>query len=499
MKRINVLLFLTLLIGSCASPSASPAQLPTAAATQTVIPAETPHPTQTTVPTATPYLPLQTNGPYLLFTYDNKNFTILDADGSGRKQFQLPDDGYILQLSKSISPDGQWLAYFTGSIIEPYDIALNLLNLSTEATQKISNLIAPGFPKNLELVMESMLFTEGDECAQSMECRMTLLQRSFLNGIYSFDWAPNGQALAFAAQIDGPSSDLNIYDLETKAVRRITNDLPNIEKIDWAPNSKKIMYANSVPGSLYAGRTIHLADPKNQSIQTSPQLTEEDALWGEHDWLSENLYLFYEPNDTDPPVSHINILNTDTGQLTEVWPHTADFFVINRESKTILLMHKNHSYLKPTIAEGIYMVYPNGKYLKISDAGIFFVLTEGQKPYLIFAQDSNGLIYSISNNGSIDQLPWMNDTLPRISPDGKLLLFKENHNLALFTESYQPLKSWQMEDGLNQITWRPDSLGIFFSTESNIYYLGLPNGEIRSLLIDCSAARCADTRFVWLP
>ena len=497
-KPLISFLLIVLFLGNCTPAPASLTQ-PPATATQAIVPSETLFPAQTSIPTATPYAPLQTDGPYLLFTYDNKNFTIMDAHGSGRKQFQLPNDGYILQLSKSLSPDGQWLAYFTGSIIEPYDIALNLLNLPTEATQKISNLIAPDFPKNLELVMESMLFTEGDECAQSMECRMTLLQRSFLNGIYSFDWAPNGQALAFASQIDGPSSDLNIYDLETKAVRRITNDLANIVKIDWAPNSNKIMYANSVPGSLYAGRTIHLADPKNQSIQTSPQLTEEDTLWGEHDWLSENLYLFYEPNDTDPPVSHINILNTDTGQLTAVWPHTADFFVINRESKTILLMHKNHNYLKPTIAEGIYMVYPSGKYRKISEIGIMFLLKQGQTPYPVFAQDYNGQFYSISNDGSINALPWASETVPWISPDGKLLLFKEDNKLVLYSDSYQPVNSWLVEDSIYNVSWSPDSPGLVLFTHTNLYYLSIPDGELHRLLDDCSSKQCAVPRFIWLP
>jgi hypothetical protein len=39
-------------------------------------------------------------------------------------------------------PDGKWLAYFTGPIEEPYDVALNLLNLSGETSQLISSLIA---------------------------------------------------------------------------------------------------------------------------------------------------------------------------------------------------------------------------------------------------------------------------------------------------------------------------------------------------------------------
>src|SRR5687768_1971662 len=80
--------------------------------------------------TTTPYPPLQTQGPYLLFMRDQKNLTIMDANGSGSKPIQLPEDGYIaaqrdLSFENAVSPDGKWLAYFTGSIQEPYNLALN--------------------------------------------------------------------------------------------------------------------------------------------------------------------------------------------------------------------------------------------------------------------------------------------------------------------------------------------------------------------------------------
>jgi hypothetical protein len=95
----------------------------------------------------------------LLFTYDGqnsllKNFTIMDADGSGRMQFQLPNDGYVSVLHYAVAPDKKWLVYFTGSAEEPYDLALNLLNLSDGTSQLISNLIAPNFPENLEPLLK---------------------------------------------------------------------------------------------------------------------------------------------------------------------------------------------------------------------------------------------------------------------------------------------------------------------------------------------------------
>ena len=67
----------------------------------------------------------------------------MDADGSGRKQFQLPNDGYIIRdLEQAVSPDGKWLAYFTGSVEEPYGLTLNLLNLADPAPLLVASLLA---------------------------------------------------------------------------------------------------------------------------------------------------------------------------------------------------------------------------------------------------------------------------------------------------------------------------------------------------------------------
>jgi hypothetical protein len=145
------------------------------------------------------------------------------------------------------------------------------------------------------------------------------------------------------------------------------------------------------------------------------------------------------------------------------------------------------------------MVYPSGKYWKISDVGIQFVLIEGQDPYPVFAQDYNRQFYSVSNDGSIDALPWANERVPWISPDGKLLLFREDGKLALYSDSYQPIKSWQMKDGIFAITWRPDSLGLFIFTDINMYYLSVPDGKLNPLLNNCSPERCEVPRFTWLP
>ena len=499
MNKCPIFFFLiAFLAGSCAPVPVSPSRPPAAR----VPPTNAPSPAPSATATITPYPSLQTQGPYLLFTRDNKNLTIMDTNGSVRKQIELPNDGYIFQLNRSVSPDGKWLAYFTGSIEEPYDIALNLLHLSDETTQLISGLLAPDFPGNLELIVETMVLGDPPsydaDCFQDIECRRSLVERELTNSLFSFDWSPDSRFVAFTAQIDGPSSDIYIYNVHEKIIRPLTNEPQNIYWLDWTPKGTKILYEiSSTPGSGYEGRTLHITDLEgNTTFVNANSLYNQ--RWGEVDWLTDNIYLLDHPNDTDkPPIYDLMIVDVETGQFKELWPYSLQNYAINRDNKTIVLLHKNHPTLKATVPEGIYIVYPSGKYLKIGDPGIQLAVAEGQKPYPIFTRDYNGQIYSIDNDGSIHMLPWLNDKIPWISPDESFLLFREERKLALYSSSYEPIKSWQIEDDGYSLTWSPDSLGVFIFTNRNVYSLAISDGQPQ-VVEDCPLERCEPVRYVWL-
>lgn len=497
-KLLAAILFLVFLIESCASATVSPAQPPTATFPPTITASPAPSATATT----TPYPPLQTKGRHLLFTRDNKTLIVIDADGSGQKQIALPNDGYIFQLDKSVSPDGEWLAYFTGSTEEPYDITLNLLRLSDETTKPVSKLLATDFPANLEPIVETMVLgnppSYDADCFQEIECRWSLVQRELANSLRSFDWSPDGQSIAFTAQIDGPSTDIYIFSLHDKTIRRFTDEPENIYSLDVAPNGQAILYQISSPaGTGYEGSQWHLRNLEGKQIRFTEELSLEHFRWDGHEWISENLYLFLHFSDVEPSFSSFKILNTDTGQVKEVWPYTADFFAVNRETRSILLTHKNHRNQIATVAEGIYMIDMNGNNRKISDWQL--ILSNRQGPYQVLGQDYERRIYNIKNDGSMEALPWNGYPFLSISPDGKLLLYSEYKNLALYTDSYKPIRSWPMEDESYTITWSPDSLGIFIFTNLNVYYLAISDEQPRALLEDCSLEYCQSARFYWLP
>lgn len=495
-KSLIALLLVILLFGGCAPAPASLTPPPTATATQT----KTPHPTQTAIPTATPYPPLQTDGPYLLFTHDNKNFTIMDADGSGQKQFQLPNDGYVHDLNSAVSPDGKWLVYFTGSKDEPHDLTLNLLNLSNGSSQIISHLIASNFPENLEPVTETVQVFESDtDCFSNMSCKIGLVESAFKSSIENFAWSPNSQEIAFAAQIDGPSSDIYIYKLADSSIRRLTNDLENIYSIEWTPSAEKILYLNSLPGRIYTSRTLKIADPKSKSVQ-NPKSIYEGAFWRKHGWINENSYLISSGGEGASD-QYFQYINVETQQFKTIWPYTAEYIVIDRTNEKIALTTIPSGYLDNEPKEGTYTLSIDGNYSKITND--LFVLYEAFRESQVLGW-RNDQIYSISLDGNITLIgpsEWDQHQRPIASPNQKWILLLENKSkITLYlVDTYKQIKAWNIDEYIYRISWRPDSLGIFLSTETHIYYLPIQNGE-PILLDNCPPNNfCGYKDFVWLP
>lgn len=480
-KRLLPFTLIAILIGSCTPASPT---LPTpATTTQAIAPSETPLPTNTTISTPTPYPSLQTDGPYLLYATDWENLTILDANGMGRKQFQLPNNGFVRNLYSAVSPNGKWLAYFTGtSREEPYDLYLHLFDLENLTTFPVANLIAPGFPENLEQVKTSDP-VELESC-NSGPCRISIIELAFNQGIETMDWSTDSQELAFAAQIDGPSSDIYIFNVENKSTRRLTDDLENVWVIDWSPNGEKILYQNSTAGLTYTTKNLYVANPHITSAQ-SPKLIYGGKFWYSYGWINDKHYLVSSGGEGASP-QIFRYIDVETQKSKVIWPFTAEHIVINAPNEKIILMTIPSGYLDNEPEEGTYILSIDGSYSKISNN--LFVFYDG------FGKDnvlgwSNDYIYSISLDGQIlpiGQSEWNDYVSPLASPDSKWVLLSENQNrIALYSiPSFEQQYSWDFIDRIYSITWRPDSSGIYLSTESSIFYINISNEEI-TLVDDC--------------
>lgn len=500
MNRPAVVLLLTaLILGNCTlAPASTTPPTSVVTAPQNITPSGTPLPTPTVIPTVTPYPPLQTDGPYLLYADGNNSLTVMDADGIGRKYINLPDDGRLSwQFKKSVSPNGKWLVYYIGSVEEPYDLELNLFNLSDETSLSISNLISPGFPENLIPVTETMYFTEYDtKCANDLNCQLSQVQSAFTQSIVNgaaLDWSPDSKFVAFAAQIDGPSSDIYIFSTEDYSIRRLTDDLENIWSIDWSPDGRKILYENSIPGVIYLSRTIHIADPTIKSFQ-HPKAIDGGAFWFEYGWIDQDEYLIYSGGEGAPP-HRLRIINLETKEVKEIWNYSAESFFVDLNRQTIILSPYGRIYLQPEPEKGIYTVSFDGQYQKISDEIVYFI--EGQDvvdEYIAITQQNQ--LVGIKLDGSITPLSRKPDYYvpPRSSPDGKWILITSETETEIYSKDLKFIESLGIH--ATDIIWRPDSAGVFLYSDPTLYYLSMDDMNLSEI---CVQGNCRPFDHVWLP
>ena len=492
-KQLIVVLIIAFVAGSCTPTIALPTPLPTS----TVIPTTTPSQTPSATSTNTSYPILQTQGPHLLFRNDGRNFTLMEPDGSGRKQIQFPSDGFTPVLEKAVSPDGNLLAYFTGSTEEPYDLALNLFNLSDETSQTIANLIAPGFPQNLQPVAETLHLSDYDPFGcNTVECLAVLSSYDFKLGITSLAWSPNGQFLAFAAQIDGPSSDIYIYDRKNQGIRRLTEEIQNIMRMQWSPSGEKILYEATVPGPIDPYVYSYVADAKINVPQRS--MTGMTYIFSAQlGWIAENSFLYaLLPTDYGPSPRYesVRYVNLENDEIKEIWPYGAESAAVDLASSRVILSTQGADH--SDVTAGTYLVSLDGSFTKLSDTTYTFF--EEQEPFKTFlGLDTNGQIYSISSEGDIRLLgPGIEYTTPSTSPNKKWVLLFENNNtkISLYSDNSQFVNSWKFDEGIysNGIRWSPDSSGMTISTYNQKYYLSIPSGTPTPIEIPGS-------NFAWLP
>ncbi len=490
-KNIFVILMMTFLVFGCASPMTQ-APLPTEPRTSppqptwTVLPtagyAPTPLPTATQPPEihiVTPEPPLRTNGPYFAYfrktTFSPFQFVLMDADGRGRKVIDLPDEvansletAYYQLDARYVSPDGKWLAFYTGYAGRPYgyggapqstfDLTLNLLDLNTGEIQIITPLLSSDYPSN---------FVEAAKDIDPQNLTADNLQITFLAGItQALAWSPDGKHLAFAGQMAGLSSDLYLYDLATKRIKRLSSDKEELQWVAWSSDGKWILYGNRLVNDLMGEYSVYSVAWDNSSIRN---LGYQFAA----EWLNSHEILEYRMGIERYQLRSVDI---PTGKSKEIWQGSFGGYSIDPTGKWILLSAISSSKLpaqeEPDFVPGLRLI--NLKSLEkirnfdtSSDfAGLFMHAKDGT---VINLSDTNIMVLA-----SPDVNYWA-----AVGPQGikiytyDLVLVKENSIQLRNTKlSYTP---WSPDD----MQWSPDSSGLFLIYGTNICFVNISSGDVR--------------------
>jgi hypothetical protein len=192
----------------------------------------TPTPVVNTVPpeiTETPVTPTDTpapvglnpRGPYIL--YQSNGIWISNPDGSFLTQLTTLTRDHRLDLHRAISPQGDSLVMVVFG-----DSGLDLVQVA--------------IPSGKTKTLTHLLDLQQDELLQHPTSAKAFTAYAILD-YDSFAWQPgSGQLLAFMGAINGPTSDLYLYDTQTGKISQLTNGPSQAVEPNWSPDGQYIWH-----------------------------------------------------------------------------------------------------------------------------------------------------------------------------------------------------------------------------------------------------------------
>ena len=315
------------------------------------------------------------------------------------------------------------------------------------------------------------------------ETRNQLVSAMMAAAVSPPEWSPDGRYLAFVGSIEGPSSDLYLYDTLSGRIIRKT-DGPNQALMPyWSPDGTGILHQSVIyfPGveqealwwiPLYAYRAVKV----------------QDAEWKDGGmiypirWFEDNklLYIFFDrASGTGPLIKYDTAsgqsqtvvdrarrggakLSTDRGETVILTVNNMpDQETFNYNLWNALTGEIVQTPLSPSSYELPVAVPPYEQFLVVSDQGLARIQTDGNWEIL----DPN-----------------INDAMLMLSPDERMVLVVEMPVgpvwIYEFWENGEARASWKLFDQplnrIRDVEWRPDGRAVLLECNVDESYFAVP-------------------------
>jgi WD40 repeat protein len=432
------------------------------------VPTEEPVPTTTSPTQESPVIldrPLGA-GPWLLIVAEDGMWAV-NPDGSGLTSLtdELPITAQ--DLRKSASPSGGAFALVTTTNPDKMaNLTLKLLHLPDGDLE----IVTPLTSDETEPGPDALPGSEDYEVVFG------------LSGMQNLAWSPDGDQLAFMGAMNGPSSDLYLYTLDSGEITQLTDGPSQGIRPTWSPDGAYIVHTgvgSFGTGAGYDVQGIWAAEP-NGSILTLYPIPDESGDEEILGWVSPRRFLVYTWNVVCG-TKNLRIYDIDSGKTEVLWKDFFSSVVFSPQTKTGLVSIDEWTVdCNPGGSEGSFLLRSGQAMpLKVLDfgsywmdwypsAGVYLVKNESQ----MFAVGPDGEVKRLADAPGAD--------LPAVSADGRMWAFAESTQggsqglwLGEFgseTESYFPR-------GTRDVTWAPGSEGFFFFSESGLYFAPAPSFE----------------------
>lgn len=406
--------------------------------------------------------PPETNSaiqPLLTYTITQAGRTQLilrNQDGAQRRAITLPA-ALATHRDFSLSPDGQWLAYYTGAVSRPDapagdDLTLHLLSIEEGTALTVTPLLPPNFPANLDINAQRIA-ERLPEVARDPQLREGIWW-GFAEALTLHAWSPDGKQLAFAGAMDGPSSDLYLYHVDNRTLRRLTDGPEQLTAIRWSPDGQWIWHSSIAIGfcqGCFGHNYAAAADGSRMLTLPGDDLDRFVA------WLEPDRYLASEQANGlgDYHLYEVKV-NGQPGR--DVWTGKYSAFVLNRAQQRMVIAGAPNRTISPE-GVGLYDVdLTTGQFITTSrDYLLPDVAIRLTRPPLLPCPFGETLIVYPCDPTTAS--PYSPDGRWRVSPD--LTLHTVDGRLILPNATLQQAKA---------IFWRRDSAGFYFLAAGDLYY-----------------------------
>jgi hypothetical protein len=466
-------------------------------ATATPIPATSLPTTSQTTATATAAATIAphttTNGPYLVFLRDRGNgqeLVMMDADGKGEAAFPFPINGnvYIPQsLSNLVSPDGSWLAFYTGSArqasgnvgTDTADLTLNLMSLGITSpagsTKVVSRLLSTDYPAN---------FVQAARELDRVDITAQALQDAFVYGItQSIAWSPDGLRLAFAGQMDGLSSDLYLYNAADGTIQQLSSGPEEVMWIAWSPDGKWILDASCYLVGEGMTYNFYATSLDGQVVR---RLLVDNRLAGGLIWVNTHEFLTYQSENGRGNFGLVRV-DVENGNVDKIWDGSFASLAVDPTGNWLAFNVVPEMQAAET---GLFLVnLATLEKTKFKDPdpipdygirqGILSMSNGSERAFLIRNYTDRGM-YFLSTSGVLTSTGISADLFSVAPNHADWIAIKDN--IQLFPAGSSQARTFSLPVGtkssdFQRIIWRPDSSGIFLvSSTGQLYVLDFLSG-----------------------
>lgn len=201
-----------------------------------------------------------------------------------------------MNMSPAVSPDGKYVVFYSEK--ELFSIELFLADAGTgKVIRKLT-----GSDRNTDVDALSFIESAGTWSPDSRQFAYIVYEEGKnklyvanagsgktireieIPGVDAFSnpaWSPDGQSIVVSGLVSG-QSDLFLYDMRTRTVRRLTNDAYSDLQANWSPDGKHIVFASDRTAGMELRLTypfsLSILNVEDLSIENIPVFTGADNL-----------------------------------------------------------------------------------------------------------------------------------------------------------------------------------------------------------------------------